>query len=154
MEHYFDGLFPKNRHGYFCVFPDPASWRRAEGFEKAFVIGKDRRLSDESGPVPRVVTLREFEAVASAAAGRKIPLSTEDAFLVCHDQGNGYMVYLINPYMFQTRNLNVRVDVHQSVGKVTDILSGEVITKTKSGFELEIPAGLFRLLKVDVEKSQ
>jgi hypothetical protein len=64
------------------------------------------------------------------------------------------MVYLINPFMFQTRDVVARVDVHPSVGKVTDILSGEVIKKTKSGFELEIPAGLFRLLKVDVEKSQ
>jgi len=155
MANYYDGLFPKNAFGYVAVFPDTIDPSTVGGIESCYVVSADQHLYKKKGKGLAPVSLAGF--VQDMPRGRaKLPLATPDAFVSAHRTAGGYIVYLVNPLLFETRDVTAGVVLNAEIGgtRITDVVSGEVLDHTKKNLSVKIPAGLFRILKIDVDQTQ
>jgi hypothetical protein len=152
MSHYYEGLFPSNPYGYLTILPEHLDEKTILGVRKIYVAKADGRLyrKDKKTVVPIPV-----EALAENLQGdyADMPFRTEDAFLGVHKRDGGYVVYLINPHVFEVKDVTARIVTH--LGKhrfsVRDALSGQVVRAQEGALSVGIPAGLFRILQVNID---
>jgi hypothetical protein len=152
MANYFDGLFPRNPYGYVLIFPEGIDPNKVSGIQNYYVINEDGGISKrEGGALKRVQgdgsILKTFEEY-----GKRLPFTTPNAFLSAQKTAEGYLIYLINPSLFDTKDVRATLTINVNPGKIrlTDAISGEVLNLTKDqSLEIEIPAGLFRIIKVE-----
>jgi outer membrane protein assembly factor BamB len=155
MRNYYDGLFPRNPYGYVPIFPEAIDPVTVSGIDSYYVVSADEHLYKKMGkgltPVSVAGLMQDMQT------GRtKLPFTTPDAFVSAHRTAGGYVVYLINPLLFETRDVTASVTLNTEIGgtRITDAVSGEVLTHTKKNLSVNIPAGLFRILKIDVDQTQ
>jgi hypothetical protein len=155
MANYYDGLFPKNSFGYVSIFPDTIDPATVSGIDSYYVVGANHHLFKKIGKGLAPVSVAGL--MQGMRTGRtKLPFTTPDAFVSAHRTAGGYVVYLINPLLFETRDVTASVTLNTEIDgtRITDAVSGEVLTHTKKNLSVNIPAGLFRILKIDVDQTQ
>ena len=152
MSHYYDGLFPTNPYGYVTILPEQVDEKPIAGVRKIYVVKGDGLLYEKEKKTLKPIPLEAFVG-GFAGVYADIPFRTADAFLGVHKEDGGYVIYLINPHVFETKSVTARIVTN--LGKVQfsvrDTLSGEAVKVQDNSLSLEIPAGLFRILQVNVD---
>ena len=152
MLSYYDGLFPKTPYGYIAILPAVMEPIKTGFFCDYWVVDGDG-LYDKNG---KRVGIEQLPTVIQNCLGElknRLPVMTPDAFLISHKTPEGYKVYLINPYVFEAKDVKARVTVHIRNGKIriTDGITGYPISFGGNTLEIVIPAGLFRIINITHE---
>jgi hypothetical protein len=151
MSKYYDGLFPKNRNGYVTLFTGAVDPLQVQGIQQYFVV-KGGHLYTRKGKVLTARKVKDFISVFDELGG-SLPFRTPDAFLSAHRIKDGYKVYMINPHMFDNKDVEARLyhNLEKKEVIIRDVISGEAWPLAKgSPCSITLPAGLFRILKVHV----
>jgi hypothetical protein len=149
MSSYYEGLVPRNPHGYVLLFPESIDPARVGGIEEFLVIRTDGKLY---GRGRKALVPIEFSRI-SEVFGKyesKMPIRSSDAFVSAHRKEGGYTVYLINPFLFETKDVAARLTLNpgEKSSQIIDMISGEKLQYDGQSLEINIPSGLFRIIEI------
>jgi len=152
--HYYDMLFPVNPYGFVPLMPYVNSTKGMTKDVYWLVSGETLCRCSKDKREKLISSGSIKNAIISEASA--LPFRTADVFCSAVRTSYGYLIYLINPLVFEARDLGTTVTANNLGGKWTmvDAISGTRVPCENSRCNLTVPAGLFRILKVELDQTE
>lgn len=149
LTHYYDGLFPRTQNGFVALFPASMDPLMIDGIKDYFIVGRDKILLRDGKEIPRD-QIKDAITNKLKQNSNELPFRAEGVFFSSNKIKNGYRVYLVNPEFFETRDVKTEllINLKGNQYKVIDNISGKELDIKNNKIEINVPAGLFRILEV------
>jgi len=155
LDHYYDGLFPKTDYGFVAMVPDSVDPLKVKGINDYWIVDAQRVCAKDGKTIvkgqEKKTLLDSFRKYVSY-----LPFKAKGAVISINKIGDEYLVYLIDPGHFDIKDTETVLEMNVKADKVKiiDAVSGQVLPYKDKMVHINIPAGLFRILRIVPREEQ
>ncbi len=153
ISRYVEGLLPRTPYGYFIIIPAKVNPKKVSGIKKFWQTdGKYIYANEKKIPAPEA---KEKILNSFKKNGAHLPFQAENVFLSAQRLNKDkYLIYLLDAHYFEPEKTDTILNINLPGDrfKVMDVLSQTYLKCEDKKVSLQIPAGAFRILKVEKEK--
>ena len=145
---YYDMLFPASPRGFVPVLPWVEGTSAIRPQEYWLVKGNELYHGSKAGR-QRLPSTELFAQTLEIEA-RKLPFTADGVYCAVVKKPYGFLVYLINPGVFESRDIQTALKVNCRAGDLVflDAISGDILKAEADSVRLTVPAALFRIIAV------
>ena len=155
MKRYYDGVFPGTPYGFVCFAPD---WigTAGKGWASQVFVTDGTVVAHETGSVIPAPQINNVVLESLRSQGKELPFTTDDHIFLGinkHEKGS-YSVCLMDTGQFDVHDIHatLRINLDNPEFRVMDAIDGRILERKDDTVSVTIPAGLFRLLTVVVDR--
>jgi hypothetical protein len=151
-KYFAEAIFPKTKYGFVQIVPDWIRDASLEGVGKVWKTDGDhiyvgnKRLDDSSAKEKILESLQALQ--------KTMPFRAVGVFLSVQKFTDGYLIYLLDPGCLDVFGVETVLTAGDSIKgfTISDAISNETLQVKNRSVQVRIPAGGFRVLKVNTGK--
>lgn len=152
IKYYAEAIFPKTRYGFVQIVPDWIGEMSLEGVGRVWKTDGIHIYDGRKSLDP--LTAKKKILASLQGLEKTMPFQADGVFLSIQKFSDGYLVYLLDPGCLDVLGLDAVLTAGDSIKDFTisDAISNDTLPVKNRGVRVHIPAGGFRILKVNTGK--
>jgi hypothetical protein len=151
-KYFAEAIFPKTKYGFVQIVPDWIRDASLEGVGKVWktdgvhIYDGNKRLDGSSAKEKILESLQALQ--------KTMPFRAVGVFLSVQKFTDGYLIYLLDPGCLDVFGVETVLTAGDSIKgfTISDAISNETLQVKNRSVQVRIPAGGFRILKVNTGK--
>lgn len=154
LAHHYDGMFPTTPNGFVCILPEGIKPSQIEGIKDWWVVD-GQSIRQRNG---KQVSMSDSERLIGDGMKRyrdRLPVTAGEVFVSTWRVGEEHILFLVCPDMLPTSSVRSSIDINLDgkTFRVIDAVSGDKVPTKGGTASVDIPAGLFKILRIRALRS-